>query len=87
MPAGRHFPGSFLHSNHLKGRQSEELRRPSWSFWISNKADTNEGWPVQILDPNRVRKFGGSQGGVWHKASVQIVCLWRRLLVSRHCSF
>ena len=27
-------------------------------------------------------------GGCWHNASVYlIVCLWRRLLASRHCSF
>ena len=26
-------------------------------------------------------------GGGWHKASVSIVCPWRRLLASRHCSF
>ena len=43
--------------------------------------------PFERRNIARAIDFGGGGGGVGTRPRYLIVCLWRRLLASRHCSF
>ena len=51
--------------------------------WMRGRATRSKNLGGGGLAPGLCLKWGV----VWHEATVLSVCLWRRLLGPRHCSF